>query len=80
VRKIADVPKQVEITFHAGKGLTSLVITQSENADTVVPPFTPGTTDPVVVTSTKIDQTQRARVEVQTTSERGVTRTCNVKF
>ena len=80
VRKIGDNPKQVEITFQVSKGLTSLIITKSENADTVVPPFIPGTTDPVVVTSTKIDQTQRARVQIQTTNGRDITRTCNVTF
>jgi hypothetical protein len=61
LREVANVPKQMEITFHVFKGLTSLVITQSENANTVAPPFTPGTMGPVVVTSTKIDQIQQAR-------------------
>src|SRR4051794_18035675 len=72
VRKVSDNPKQVEITFRAHKGLASVSVTRSENADTHVPPFTAGTTDPVVVSSTRIDQTQRARVQVKTTNERGV--------
>jgi hypothetical protein len=80
VRTIAGPPKRIEVTFQAEKGLTSLVVTRSENADTVVPPFIPGTTDTVVMSSTKIDQTQRARVQVQSTNGPGVTRTCNVTF
>jgi hypothetical protein len=58
-------PAQVIATMQdTGTGLASIVVTKSENADTVVPPFTVGTTDPVTVTSTKIDQSQRSRVEV----------------
>jgi hypothetical protein len=52
-------------------GLAELLITKSENADTVVPPFTVGTTDPVVVTSTKIDQALDATVEMRVTDLAG---------
>jgi hypothetical protein len=60
-----------------GSGLVSLVITRSENADTVVPPFIPGTTEPVVVTSTKIDQSQRARIEIIATDGAGNVAICD---
>jgi hypothetical protein len=60
-----------------GSGLASLVVTLSENADTVVPPFTPGTTDPVTVTSTKINQSQRARIEIRATDVAGNVAICD---
>jgi hypothetical protein len=57
-----------------------LLVTRSENADTVVPPYTVGTTDPVVVSSTKIDQSQPARVEVRAADLCGSVRTCTFEF
>ena len=63
-----------------GSGLASLVITRSENADTVAPPFTVGTTDPVVVSSTKIDQTQPARVTLLVTDLAGNVTICDLTF
>ena len=51
----------------SGIGLASIVVTQSENADTVVPPFTVGTTGPVVATITTIDQSQPADVTLVVT-------------
>src|SRR6185436_19469381 len=49
-------PARVEVTFSdGGTGISELVVTKSENADSVVPPFTVGTNDPVVMGSTKID-------------------------
>jgi len=71
-------PAQATTTFQdSGSGLVSIVVTLSENADTVVPPFIPGTTDPVVVTSTKIDQTQRARIEIRATDGAGNVAICD---
>jgi hypothetical protein len=65
-------PAQVIATVQdQATGLASIVVTQSENADTVVPPFTSGTTDPVTVTATKIDQSQRSRVELVATDLAG---------
>jgi hypothetical protein len=60
--------------------LAEILVTRSENADTVVPPFTVGTTDPVVVTSTKIDQTQPATVEIRVTDVAGNARVCRRTF
>lgn len=71
-------PARVEVTMKdVGTGLASIVVTKSENADTVVPPFTFGTNDPVVLSATKIDQTQKARVEAQVTDLAGNVRTCD---
>jgi hypothetical protein len=75
---VTGPPAQAVTTFRdTGSGLASLVVTRSENADTVVPPFTVGTTDPVVVTATKIDQTQRARIEIIATDLAGNSRICD---
>lgn len=71
-------PARIEVTIQdVGTGLAEIVVTKSENADTVVPPFTVGTTDPVVLTATKIDQTKRARVEARVTDLAGNVALCD---
>jgi hypothetical protein len=71
-------PARVEVTIKdVGTGLAEILVTKSENADTVVPPFTFGTNDPVVLNTTKIDQTQRARVEARVTDLAGNVRICD---
>jgi hypothetical protein len=71
-------PARVEVTMKdAGTGLAEILVTRSENADTVVPPFTVGTTDPVVLGSTKIDQSKRARVEARVTDLAGNVALCD---
>lgn len=71
-------PAQVIATIRdTGTGLASIVVTKSENSDTVVPPFTVGTTDPVTVNSTKIDQSQRSRVELVVADLAGNQRVCD---
>jgi hypothetical protein len=78
---ISGPPTQAVFTFQdTTAGIASIVVTRSENADTVVPPFIPGTTTPITVTSTKIDQTQSARIEIQYTNSAGTLRTCDVTF
>jgi hypothetical protein len=74
-------PARIQITFQdTESGLASIEVTLSENADTVVPPFTVGTTDPVVVSSTKIDQTQAAKVEARATDLAGNQKLCTFDF
>jgi hypothetical protein len=74
----AGPPAHVEMTVQdTGTGLAEIVVTKSENADTVVPPFTVGTTGQVVVSSTKIDQTQKARVEARVTDLAGNVALCD---
>ena len=70
--------KYIEVTARdTGSGLQSIVVTKSTNANTVVPPFTPGTTDAVVVRGTKIVQTQGAVVELRVTDVAGNVTVCD---
>jgi hypothetical protein len=78
VKFAAGPPAQATVTLKdVGTGLASVVVTMSENADTPVPPFTAGTTDPLVVTSTKIDQASRSRVEMVVSDLAGNKRVCD---
>lgn len=71
-------PARIEVTIQdTGTGLAEILVTKSENADTVVPPFTVGTTDPVILTATKIDQSKRARVEARVTDLAGNVAICD---
>lgn len=71
-------PARVEVTMKdTGTGLAEILVTKSENADTVVPPFTVGTNDPVVLSSTKIDQSKRARIEARVTDLAGNVAVCD---
>lgn len=71
-------PTQVLVKARdAQTGLASIIVTKSENSDTVVPPFTPGTTDTVTATATKIDQSQRSRVEMLVTDLAGNRAVCD---
>jgi hypothetical protein len=68
----------IEITIQdTQSGLCSILVTKSTNALTVVPPFAPGTTDPVVIRSTKIDQSETAEVAVEGTDCAG--NTCSLR-
>jgi hypothetical protein len=81
VSVIPGPPTQATVTVQdTGSGIVSLVLTQSENADTPVPPFTPGTTEPITVTATKIDQSQSAQVTLVATNGAGTVTTCEVEF
>jgi hypothetical protein len=78
---IAGPPKQIQITVQdADDGLKSIVVTTSTNATTVVPPFTVGTTSPVVVTATKIDQTLDSSVTLTVTDVCGNVTTADFEF
>jgi hypothetical protein len=77
-RVVAGPPTQLIVTFQdTDSGLASLVVTQSDNADTVVPPFTVGTTDPLTVTATKIDQSRSAHVAITATDVAGNVASCD---
>jgi hypothetical protein len=76
----AGPPAQATWSIEDEDGLAEILVTRSENADTVVPPFTVGTTNPVVMTATKIDQTRFARVEFLVTDMRGNVRRCETQF
>jgi Domain of unknown function DUF11 len=75
---VAGPPKQIQITVQdLGSGLNSVQVTASTNATVAVPAFTPGTTSPLVVTATKIDQTQGAEVGLQVTDVAGNVTNCD---
>ncbi len=77
-RVIAGPPTQLQVTVSDPQtGIQSIVVTQSDNADTPVPPFTVGTTDPVTITATKINQSQSAHVTIQVTDLAGNVVTCD---
>jgi hypothetical protein len=60
-----------------GSGLGTIVVTESTNAVTPVPAFTPGTTDPVMVIATKINQNRTARVALRVTDVAGNVTLCD---
>jgi hypothetical protein len=75
---IGGPPAQIQITVQdATSGLQSVVVTQATNATVAVPPFTMGTTSPVVVTATKVDQTTGASVALRVTNQAGVFTDCD---
>ena len=75
---IAGPPKQIQVSVQdTGSGLQSIAVTESNNADTVVPPFTVGTTDPVTITSTKIDQSQGSSLALTVTDVAGNVTKCD---
>jgi hypothetical protein len=69
---IAGPPKQIQITAQdGGSGMQSIVVTKSDNADTPVPPFVQGSTTPIVITATKINQSQSAVIGLTATDACG---------
>jgi hypothetical protein len=76
----AGPPAQATWSIEDEDGLVEIVVTRSENADTAVPPVRPGTTETVVITSTKIDQSQFARVEFLVEDALGNVRRCEAQF
>jgi PEP-CTERM motif-containing protein len=70
---IAGPPESVQVTVVDSSGLKSIVVGTSSNASTSVPAFVVGTTNPVVITSTKIDQTQAFNVGLTATNSAGGT-------
>ena len=69
---IAGPPKQIQVTIQdATEGLASVVITESDNATTVVPAFVPGDLLPLVITATKIDQSMFFTIGVKVTDVAG---------
>jgi hypothetical protein len=64
-RILAGPPRQAVLTFQeTTPALLSLTVNQATNATVDIPPFSPDTSDPVVVTATKIDQSQAATVVI----------------
>lgn len=58
--------RYIQITVQDGdSGLQTINILAAENVTVNVPSFTPGTKNPVVITATKVDQSQSSNVVVQ---------------
>jgi hypothetical protein len=71
-------PKQIVIAVQDDEsGVASIVVIKSTNAVTVVPPFLPGETGVIFVTSTKIDQSQSSVVALRVTDVAGNSIECD---
>lgn len=55
---LAGPPKQLEVAVQALTGLGNIQVVQSSNVTFTLPPFAFGTTSPVMVIGTKVDQSQ----------------------
>jgi len=64
-------------TRDSGSGMASVQVTKSTNANTVVPPFTAGTTDPVIVRGTKINNSMKSQVMLRVTDVAGNVTDCD---
>lgn len=75
---IAGPPKKIQITVQdSGSGIASIVVTNLQNATTVVPPYSPGTTSAVLVEATKINQAIGSVVELTVTDVAGTKIVCD---
>jgi hypothetical protein len=74
---IAGPPKQLQITVQDTGGLASVVVTEDANASVAVPAFAVGTTAPVIVTATKIDQSAGASVALRVIDLAGNVTNCD---
>jgi hypothetical protein len=75
---IPGPPKQIVVTLNdTESGLASVVPLTLVNATLEVPPFTVGTTSPVVVTATKINQSLASTVVIRVTDVAGNSVTCD---
>ena len=78
IATISGPPKSIQVMVQdTGSGIQSIQVTKSTNALTVVPPFTPGTTSPVVVTSTKIIQSMSSVLALKITDVDGNVTICD---
>jgi hypothetical protein len=74
-------PKQIQVTVQdTASGLASIVVTTDINATVAVPSFAAGTTAAMVVTATKIDQTQSSQLGLQVTNTAGQVTICDPPF
>jgi hypothetical protein len=77
----AGPPKGIQVTVQDGgatdSGLKSIVVTKNVNANVVVPPFTQGTKNAVVVTATRVDNNVSAQVALRVTDMFGNVTNCD---
>jgi hypothetical protein len=70
--------KYAEATVQdTGSGIASVIVDSSVNANTVVPPFAAGTTAPLVIRSTKINQSKSSSFQLTVTDVAGNKTTCD---
>jgi hypothetical protein len=75
---IPGPPKQVQITVQdAQSGLASISVVTALNCNVSIPSFTVGTTSPVVVTATKINQSAGSTVILRATDVAGNSASCD---
>jgi hypothetical protein len=74
---IAGPPKQLVVTMQAVSGIDSIVATEAANTSVDIPPFTAGTTGPVDVIATKVNQSLSSTVAFLVTDEKGNTTPCD---
>jgi streptogramin lyase len=68
----------IEVTVHDRQsGLGEILVTKGVNSDVVVPPFTRGSVDPLVVIATKINPARKSQVELRVTDVEGNVTYCD---
>jgi hypothetical protein len=70
-------PTQLQIAVQAEGNLSNVMVTEAGNATVETPSFPPGTTDTVLVTATKIDQSAPSSVGLQVTDQAGGVTSCD---
>jgi WD40 repeat protein len=77
IATIPGPPKAIQVEVQdTGSGLATIAHAET-NAVTVVPAFVPGTTNPVVITSTKVNQALASSLKVTVTDVAGNTTVCD---
>jgi hypothetical protein len=76
-RYISRSSTQVQLGIRDTGGLQQVTVSEQQNANVAVSPFTPGTTDEVVVTATKVNPAQSASFRVRATDSAGNVTPCS---
>jgi hypothetical protein len=76
VALVPGPPAQVQVALHADRGLDRLLITQSTNVTVGLPSFTRGSIDTLLVTATKVDESEKAILALRATDVTGRSTTC----
>jgi hypothetical protein len=75
---IPGPPRQLQITVQdVGSGLATVQVLTANNADVVVPAFTPGSTSPLLITATKINQSASSTIVLRVTDVAGNVTVCD---
>jgi hypothetical protein len=74
----SNTPASCDITVQdSGAGLSLITVTTSSNVNVTIPPFSAGTTSPVIVTGTLIDPNSNGSFELQCFDVLGNVSTCS---